>query len=561
MSAVAPGILSLSHGTISANITGQSLGTGYIGDWPLEADELSAPFGADAGAPGPVALFAQAHSGAFATIGEEWYNRIHVLPGRLDLGNLLTEQVHTVEVWNAHFSDRTLDDILEVGTEGITVVKPFEEPAVYGPLQSELYEYTISREGPAAIAATYTFDFTSEMPVLIITGDRVIVFPFSAERPVLEDLEFLTTIYEAYDGSEQRVKARELARQSYRMSYKRPDPRETAEMLNTVFGNIGLAFGVPMWQDVRRLTADVVATGTAVPISTAHADFRDGGLAILWQSPSSFEVVEIDAVQPTQLDLVRPLQQNHDALDTYVTPLRICLAGDPVQHSRTPSGLTTLSATWRSLEDTDLSVGDGELTIYRGAPVLDDPNFMDERLGESIIGKVDVIDYDTGVIQSVRRRLAPELSTAKRWDTDDPEAAFDVRRLLYALRGRQRAFWLSTFREDFFLVATIGPTDTSIEVEPVKYPRFVDTQEPLGDIAIYLNDGSVFYREITASQELPGGNEQLDISSSLGQSVAPGDVLRISYLVRSRLNSDRVTITHRRPGSVVVTVPVAGVMR
>jgi hypothetical protein len=148
----------------------------------------------------------------------------------------------------------------------------------------------------------------------------------------------------------------------------------------------------------------------------------------------------------------------------------------------------------------------------------------------------------------------------KGWAPETAQELWLIRQLLYALRGRQRSFWMPTYREDFVLTDPVGSTSTTLLMEQVGYERYIDTSEPLGDIAIYLLDGSVFFREVTDVQPGVGDTEQFTIDSSLGVAVDPTDILRISYLVRSRLDSDSVSIIHRGLGRAQINVPVVGII-
>lgn len=504
-----------------------------------------------------------AHTGMLArTFDGDWYDRIHIIPLNLDLGNVLQNQIRTVEVWNANFVSRTLNAITETDTEGITLTGELGvPPAVYLPLRSKIHTFTITLDGPLAIDASYLFDFDTQDLTVTITGTRAIVFAMEPQLPVAEVLEWRTDVLESYGGAEQRIMVRHRPRQSFDYSYLLSDRNEVSRALNGLYGRAGGVFAVPVWWDVRNLTSDVSIGATTVLTDTAYADFRNGGFAILWRASDDFEVVEIDTVSPTQFTLTRPTDQAHPAISTVVMPLQRCLLADKTPANRRPNGVTTIEASWQSEEPVDLSATDGELTLYRGLPVLTDLNFVEgDEISESIEAKAVVIDNKTGPAPKSYRRRFPRIISAKTWMPETKVELWTIRKLIYALRGRQRSFWLPTFREDFVLTATVGSSATTLLVEPVDYERFIDTNEPLGDIAIYLTNGSVFYREITDVQPGGGGTEQLSISSALGVTVNPADILRISYLVRSRLDTDAVRITHNGLGRAVVVAPTVGVL-
>lgn len=499
-----------------------------------------------------------------ATFEGDFYNRIHVLPSTFVLGNVLQTAVRTFEVWNAHFTSKTLSAIDEIGTEGIVLTGgPGDPPTVYGPLRSAVYTATVGLDGPLSINASYEFDFAAANNVLVVlTGARAVIFAFEPQLPITERLEWLTDLQESYGGAEQRIMVRHKPRQAMDANYLLANPTEVARALNTLYGRVGGTIAVPVWWDLRPLLADVSIGGTTVSVSTANADFREGGFAILWRASDDFEVVEISTLSPTQLNLVRPVELAHPAVTTAVVPLLRALAPDPLPTSRYGNGVTTFDIAWQFTEVVDLAALDGELTLYRGLPVLNDLNFMSgAQIDEPIQSKAVLIDNKTTAGAKSYRRRFPRIVTVKGWAPETAADIWTVRKLLHALRGRQRSFWLPSFRKDFTLTATVADTATTLLVSPAEYERFVDVQEPLGDIAIYLKNGTVFFREITNVEPGSGGTEQLTINSPLGATVNPDDVLRISYLMRARLDTDSIEITHLGLDRAVVNVPVVGVIQ
>lgn len=47
------------------------------------------------------------------------YNKIHINPPALDMGNLVSNQLRTVELWNAFFTSVNLSSFVGTNTEGI----------------------------------------------------------------------------------------------------------------------------------------------------------------------------------------------------------------------------------------------------------------------------------------------------------------------------------------------------------------------------------------------------------------------------------------------------------
>ncbi len=506
----------------------------------------------------------------------DMYGRIHLIPLSVDLGNVLQDTVQLVEVWNAFFTPQTLATITPAGNTGITLAQPTPPgvpPALFPETSSFIYEFTITPDGPAAILATYEFDFTVDAPVFTITGARVVTLAWCPERPIKEVLEWHTDILEVFDGDEYRIQVRQFPRQQFDYKYLITDERSAATFRNNVIGQAGRSFAVPIWTFGRPLLQDAVITDQTIFLDTTNADFRESTadkaeLVILWRSEFDFEIAQvgIGGILPDRIVLERPLEQNHDALVTDVLPMQIMLAKDPIKWSMTETNVMTANTQWLSEDVADLAEIDGNLTIFDGLPVLTGFNFIDTTLEEKVARKYDLFDTESGVFQAIFGRTIPEFASKKGFETQTSADSWDLRKLLYALRGKQRSFWFPTFRNDFVLQdATITAAAANFSSEPVDYERFIAEQEPFAAIMFLLNDGTQFFRTITGvTFDATGGpsgqpTEIVSFSPPLGVTVPASDLRYISYLVRSRLGSDKIGITHARKDNLSIRVPVIGV--
>ena len=499
------------------------------------------------------------------------YDRIHLIPKNVALGNVLQDQQFDVEVWNAFAVQQTLDSIGGTGTTGITIVSPNppgNPPADFPGYSSFIYQVQVDRDGPASIDAQFAFDFTVEAPVLSITGTRIITLAFVPQRPIVEALEWKTDVLEAYAGREYRSRTRNLPRQLFEMEYLEARPRERSRFLNHLIGHHGGFFAVPVWHFARPLLQDASVSDTTIFVDTTNADFRDStadvqSLIILVRDSNDFEVAQIavGGLQPGQIDLERPLEQDHGGAITDVIPLQIMLSQDPLEWDLTPNGSLSVSAKWLAEEVVDLAESDGNLTLYKGHPVLTGFNYVDETLDEKITIKYDLFDNESGAFEPIQKRTVPEYETQKGFETDTVQDAWDLRKLIYALRGKQRSFYMPTWRSDFVPTSTIGAADLNITIQSADHQRFWVGEDPFASVAIILKDGTQFFRDIVDIN--PGATldeEVLSINTSLGQVVNPDDVMFISYLLLCRLGSDRITLRHRfKDGVVTVRTPVIGV--
>lgn len=504
------------------------------------------------------------------TYAEDLYDRIHLSPVAIELGNVVQSQVRTFRLWNAHMTEKTLASIIGTNDDGLTIVPP--TPPGAAPTEfprSTEYEYQLfaDDDGPTNINASYLFAFGAEEPMLIVTGTRIISWPFDPQTGVKETLGFKTDIMEARDGHEQRVRVRRLPRQTFGVEYKISVPRERTTMLNRLLGNSGNLFAVPVWIFARKLLAAVAPGATTISVDTTNADFRQSTddkteLYMIWRAYNDFEIVQatVGGVSATGIQLVSAIEGTH-AAGSYVIPMQLMLARDPVAWRSRGNGVMTATVQWLSAEQTDLAATDGELTLYDGSPVLADLNYIEKEIEEQLSRKYDLFDSETGVFEALHTRLIPEFNSSKGWECDTPAESWATRKLIYALRGRQRSFWLPTWRQDFVMVSTLGSSDTTIEVQDTGYSRFVRQQAPFDRVMIETHSGTRYFRRITNSSLDAGGFEILTIDSALGASLNVSDIKYFCYLVRCRLGSDDVDITHPRLGAMSLRPPVVGVMQ
>lgn len=366
---------------------------------------------------------------------------------------------------------------------------------------------------------------------------------------MIEVLEWLTDVMRSR-GKEQRIALRQVPRRVWNLNHLFSQPEYSAAR--------GLlraetSFQVPDWtQSVRDLT--VASTGTVtLYFDTEGYDFNASASAILWNSPSSFEVVLVDAVTDGSVTIsgVTATRSNSRLL-----PLLVAQAPEGLTVSR-PAGRWSSGSVAMNLV-TDVVVSAEEYPQYRDHDVLTVcPVVGNGQLEEGVIWPQDVVDNATSITAYVRRRSVPDESFMVRWHVFTKPALAALRQWLYSRMGRQRSFWASTFANDFEVAATIGASDTSITVfAPAGVSNLGRTEF---DIDVRSAAGVSYYRQVSdvqASAPISGrATLQLDLTASLGISLTPAAVRRISYFRHARFSADRIELLHRAGAGCAVAVP------
>jgi hypothetical protein len=475
---------------------------------------------------------------------DDFYHRLHIAPVQLDLGNVVSTQTSDVTVWNAYFEPRTLTalDGLEAGLQATGQLTP---PLLFNALQERTWQVSVTPDGSPVLEASlvWTFD-NGDAPGLRITATRIIAWAFAPDWAdgVTETLTWATDILQSESGVEQRrairlAPRRELAAPLY------VEGRERQLLDLALFGWGARIWALPIWPDIQLLDADVPAGSTFIACQTAGLDFVAGGLALLrGEHAGQSETVEVQAVQVDGLQLKRTTQQAWPA-GSRLYPARAA------QLVEAPS-LTRLTDTVQSAEVRFLLMEPSDwpavlpTTRYRGRPVLEQRPDESEDLTANFARILTTLDNGAAIprVTDTAGRAFPV--QGHRWLGMGRAERAAYRSLLYALRGRQVPVWLPSHADDLQLRAPVSDVATTLDVANIGYSRFGKAQPGRRDIRLELWDGRVFHRRITGATELDADTERLALDATLGVTVTPAQVARISWLVLCRLDSDSIEIHH-----------------
>lgn len=472
----------------------------------------------------------------------DWYDRIHITPGAVDLGNVVSQQTQNVVVWNAYTTPKTLASITATEAEGITLTEPASAPLVFEGLRERTYVATVSTDGPATIGARFAFDFIAANDVaLSIKGTRIIAWTWAADwsDTIVERLDWNTDVITAYDGAEQRIKLRQWPLRAIEFAFS-AEGRQRRRLENALYGWGARVWALPVWTDGQRLAANVAAGALSIPVPTSHRDFHAGGLVMLLADDGRHEVVEIATVGASALDLARPVIGAWPAGSCAVYPVR--LARLPDSHGlRRFTGEFAFGRVRMDLQDISEWPTATE-TAYRGQPVLlDAPDWSGEP-DVDFTRKLAALDFGTGLRVFDDESDKPEIVQAHRWFLDTRAKIAAFRSWLYARAGKFAAVWVPTWVRDLTMTSNLGAGGTSFTVENVGYTRQVGARVHRRDVRIELMTGQVFYRRITGSAEVNDDTETISIDTALGVAVTPADVARISFMSLCRLDGDGVEL-------------------
>lgn len=482
-------------------------------------------------------------AGSFAL--SDWYNRIHISQGILALGNVISGITQTIGIWNAWLtSPKTLNTITATNADGITYTGP-SVPITFAPNQQMNWTFTVSVQGPPTINASFVWAFSdSESVALSVTGSRVTAWALTPDwsHGVRETLQFKTDVMIAWSGAEMRRALRIAPRRVF--EFQSPMQQQERRIIEAqLFAWSAMVWAIPIFVDGQRLSTSLLPGATTIPCDTVNRDFVAGGVAILIGSDAStYEVVQITSITSSALALTHPVAGNWPA-GSRLYPARTARMTAYPKITRDNGEFATISVNFMSNEPCDWPAATG-LPQYRGYPVLEDSPDTSGNDQGSYERQAVTIDNETGVLEVDDTAQIGFVANTHAWFMKGRTPRAFFRSLMYLLKGRQGEIWVPTYQSDIKLVATIGTSDVAISVEATGYVLYLAGQLNRQDIRIELLNGTIYYRRITGSATLDQYTERLSIDSSLGATITPSQIRRISYMSLSRLDSDSIIIDH-----------------
>lgn len=373
------------------------------------------------------------------------------------------------------------------------------------------------------------------------------IWPFQPKRELIEPLEWLTDVFRAKAG-EQRTALRESPRRSFHFIHVLSDELYSAARA-MIRG--GLEFYVPDWAQCAAASSITAGSAVAVTADLAGIDLADGDRAILWESLDNYEQVTVTTITPL---IIETVVNNYTA--PKLMPLVAAHAPEGLQNDRTPPAINQATISFDVTENDDL--GSSSYSQYRGHDVLDTvPIIGSSSFQESIAWPLTSSDNKTSVPHYIQSRDIPDMVFQMRWHEVDMGEAYTLRQWLHSRRGRQKAFWFSSWASDLEPASTITAGSTTLNIFEQIGIDGLGRDDPF-DIEIVAN-GTSYYRLVsvaaTGVDVGDRGTIDLTIDSSLGVELDPADIDRISFLRCARFNADRVELHHRPAAGMSVQVP------
>jgi hypothetical protein len=505
------------------------------------------------------------------TPGHDWFNRVHLIPRKVfDFGLIASTVTDTFEIFSAWktaisftaFGNPVTGLTIPFLPTPIATVPPFTS---FDAPTSARFNYvplsiTVSKDGTPLFDDYLTFSFaTGETLSIRVLGTRVSVITAIYESEFEERWEFITDYIESTNGTEQVISLVNKPVQYFSVNYLL-DSTDRQRFHNTLFGSQARMLGFPVWHEDVYTTAAISAGATSVAVeATTNVDFRVGGLAIIYESPTKYDVALISAISTNLLTFTTtPTRFAYTATKIRVAPVRLGYFINEPTGVRYPVTLEGFNATFRVWDnETGMFAQDTSTwNSYSGLVLLDDANLMSGSVQQQFGLRTWVIDNNTGSIEVSTDWGGNQLKSTKGFRVGNRADMMKLKKLLLALRGGQISFRIPTFIEDLTAVAQLTSASATIDISHINYTKYVQAKEPKKVFRITFTDGSSLIREIQSSIEVSDTVERLTLNANWPATYQVSSISRIEFLQLARFNTESFSFQYDRTGFARLSAPI-----
>lgn len=484
---------------------------------------------------------------------DDFYNRIHVSPGLIDMGNVISGQFFKVYVWNGYEVDKAMTAHVPTTEQGVNL-EGQGAPYTMSAYEELTYELTVDASGPPNLYSTATWTIGGEELSLTVSGTRIVDFLYKPnwKYGVSETYSWLTDIIVSFSGSEQRRSLRIKPRRTleYRMMLTNDDLRN---FQNKLYGWQNRPFAVPLWQDKTRLTTRAKVGDTQLSLDTTLRGFAKGGLAAIRKSVKEFEIVEIADLSDASIILSRSLVDSWD-VGTEVYPAVVAYIEDQLRTRRVSSNV--MDATVRFNTDPvshKPALPDESATItFEGYEVvLKKPNWAKPIDYESDYPYLD-FDSETGARATEVSVDAPTLRRKMKWLLKNKSEIWEFKALMARMKGRRKVALVPTWFPDMVVTDLTAAQSTAVTVNSEGYSRFVGVAPGQEYMMVRLPGGGLTTHRITGVVGVLNDRVTLSFTPKTEVVIPEGSIVSLMHLCR--FSSDDIEINHDTDGVAEVQV-------
>lgn len=475
---------------------------------------------------------------------DDFYYRIHLSLYSINLGYVLSEQIHYVNIWNSFLTTKTLTTIDTVGLENVTYNLAEILPYNLKPLE-ELSGYVqVLTEGVASLNGYISFTTDANSPILDISGNRAVFWPYPPLRDYKETRQYLTNIISA-KSAEDRHSIRDTYRSILSYDYIFLNYRDFSEAKIYADRAINLPLAVPLWSDVVKVT-NLTIGQTVISFDTTPFEYILDGIVCFWKSAAINELQEVIAITDTEITLKSGLTQ--DFAECYVVPVRVGIATTGITFKKEEN-----HKKYGSLEvivDDNYYLSVWNKNTFLSLPIIENPAIISGGIDTKIYRELEIFDsisngfskFDTESYNRQTRLYRARFRTI--------QDLYTFRREMDYFRGKFLEIYLPTFEPDLEVVEDIGLNSTFIKVNFVNL-----AQATVYHVQLVTKANIVYNIEVNSYTNLSPTVDRIELEANFPATIPVNEIKRLSFIHKVRLDTDSITY-ERKGGDYLVDLPV-----
>ncbi len=363
-----------------------------------------------------------------------------------------------------------------------------------------------------------------------IFGDRAL-FPYQAETPISETIEFYTDVTQHHDGSEQRIKLRQLPRRYF--EYTTPlTINKKSDGFNTLSGAVRKDWLLPIWTEGQYIGA-ISSGASSIICDTTICNFEDDGFVMLFSSYKDYELLQIDSFTDTSIVFTSNVFSDYTA--AYLIPVeKAFIVGSPYFYTKGYDAYAKI--TFQLEKSVDISGDDPEQYNDYGV-------YTEECLVESgdtaertIYQEQTITDFDIGPVTPTTNWEFSQLNTPYYRLFEGLEEVQAFKEWFYRAAGKHGSFYIPTFENNLRVLADGSTITGTLTVYNDSYDDYANDRIHL---AIKDTSGNWYFREITG-YTYTTTFVFLSLDSDLD--LIDTDIAMVCYLNLSRFDSDSLEL-------------------
>ena len=375
------------------------------------------------------------------------------------------------------------------------------------------------------------------------------------EAPVKETWEWLTNVLQSSDGTEQRISLRGGApRYMLDLSFKATNNNTLNQTWQRIIASRNTAW-VPEYQLFTTTTAASNSGTARLYFDPDKTDIRAGENVFIM----GYGVVEVTTMETDGCNLSANLSS--DVLrNTVIAPAFIMVIKSSPNINRAAVntvGDFSVSGLYNKARTSLYRPGVSDPLTYWNSEVVLDVRPLASATRETVLEEDETFDNSVGAVSLFNKWSEAKISSDKSFLIDkligscqnDGLKNFDYWRwFFHVIRGSAKKFWLPTYRDDFVCVSNPSSGASSVIVEGQTYAQELHGVQST-HIYIEIETEQGTHRcEITSV-----GNSGSDSEVFFTPALPSGwvNVTRISFLVPSRLDGDKVEWEHHHSHAVL----------